>query len=253
MTTHVDEFQEEIFIVWIAVCLSPQRLDLVVDALDLPSRDAIGRMGKNSVEMRSKELSEPHQMSVPFFFSRRTFQAKIHDAVDVFHHAMFRLARKCLLQHLLDEIRHKQQPVLFEDALVPLHVPDITALDFRHGEDAAFPSEDFPLACFAVFPLQRRTAGHQDMPAALQASCSLVVSSILQAFLFVLPNLAHDLVVEVLEDVEIVEDHAEMRALLHERLLEIGVHVERDRFNVRHPFQADVLDEVIDDLLLLPL
>ena len=102
----------------------------------------------------------------------------------------------------------------FEDALVALHVPDVASLDFCHGEDAAFPAEGLPLARFAVFPLQRRTAGHQDMPAALQASCSLVIPSILQTFLLVFPDLAHDLVVEVLEDVEIVEDHAEMRALL---------------------------------------
>ena len=92
MAAHVDKFQEEIFIVRIAVCLSPQRLDLVVDTLNLPRRDAIGRMGKNSVKMRSEELPKPHQMLVPFFFSGRTLLAEIHDAVDVFHHAMLRLA-----------------------------------------------------------------------------------------------------------------------------------------------------------------
>jgi len=36
MTAHVDELQKEVFIVRIPVSLSAQRLDLVVDALDLP-------------------------------------------------------------------------------------------------------------------------------------------------------------------------------------------------------------------------
>ena len=190
-------------------------------------------------------------MAIPFIFSWRTLQAEIHDAVDVFQHTVLRLTRKRFLQHLLDEIRHEQQPVLFEDVFVAFHISDVAPLDFRHGEELAFLAEDFPLACFAILPLQSRAAGHQDMPAAFQISCCLVVPCILQAFLLVFPDPAHDLVVEVLEDVEVVEDHAEVRALLQERLLEVGVHVERNRFDVRHPFQANVLDEVIDDLLLL--
>ena len=210
-------------------------------------------MSKNSVKMRGEELPKPHQMPIPFFFSGRAFQAKIHDAIDVLHHAMLRLARKRLLQHLLDEVRHEQQSVFFEDALIALHVANVAALDFCHGEDAAFLAKGLPLARFAVFPLQCRTAGRQDMPATLQAFRGFVIPSILQTFLLVFPNLADDLVVEVLNDVEVVEDHAEVRAFLHESLLEVGVHVKRDRFDVRHPLQADVLDEVIDDLFLLSL
>ena len=36
MATHVDELQEEVFIVRISVGLPAQRLDLVVDALNFP-------------------------------------------------------------------------------------------------------------------------------------------------------------------------------------------------------------------------
>ena len=36
MATHVDELQEEVFIVRIAISLSAQRLDFVVDALLAP-------------------------------------------------------------------------------------------------------------------------------------------------------------------------------------------------------------------------
>ena len=57
MTAHVDEFQEEIFIIWIAVCLPTQRLDLVVDALNLSGGDAVGRMSEDSIEVRSEKLS----------------------------------------------------------------------------------------------------------------------------------------------------------------------------------------------------
>ena len=44
MAAHVDEFQKEVFIVRIAISLSAQRLDFVVDALNLSCRDVVGCM-----------------------------------------------------------------------------------------------------------------------------------------------------------------------------------------------------------------
>ena len=253
MTAHVDELQKEIFIIRIAVRLAAQRLDLVVDSLDLPSRDVIGRMRDDSVKMREQEFPKPHQARIPFFRALRTPQAKIHDAVDVSHHPALVPAGERFLEHLLDEVGREQQLVLGEDALVAAQVADAFALDFRHGKDFALLAEDFPLAGFAVLPFQRCTARGQDVLASLQHPCGFVISGILQALLLVLPDFAHDLVVEVLDDVEIVEDHPEVRALLHERLLEVRVHVKGNSIDMGHPFEADVLDEVVDDLLLLSL
>ena len=54
MATHVDELQEEVFIVRIAISLPAQRLDLVVDALDLSCRDVVDRVRDNPVEMANQ-------------------------------------------------------------------------------------------------------------------------------------------------------------------------------------------------------
>ena len=64
-------------------------------------------------------------------------------------------------------------------------------------------------------------------------------------------DLADHLIVEVLNDVEVVKDRLDMRALFLEGFLEVGVHVTGNRLDIVHPFQTDMLDEVIHDLLFL--
>ena len=83
MAAHVDELQEEVFIVRIAICLAAQRLDFVVDALDFSSRDTISRMRDDPIDVCHQKSPEPHQVRIACFSSLRASQAEIHDAVDV--------------------------------------------------------------------------------------------------------------------------------------------------------------------------
>ena len=50
---------------------------------------------------------------------------------------------------------------------------------------------------------------------------------------------------------EVVEYGLDMGTLFLEGLLKIGIHVTGNRFYMIHPFQADMLDEVVHDLLFL--
>lgn len=50
---------------------------------------------------------------------------------------------------------------------------------------------------------------------------------------------------------KVVKDRLDMRTLFLEGFLEIGVHVTGNRLDIVHPFQTDVFDEVIHNLLLL--
>ena len=50
---------------------------------------------------------------------------------------------------------------------------------------------------------------------------------------------------------EVIEYRLGMRALFFEGFLKIGVHIAGDSFDMIHPFQADMLNKVVYDLLLL--
>ena len=56
---------------------------------------------------------------------------------------------------------------------------------------------------------------------------------------------------KILDNVEVIEYRLYMRAFFFESLLKIRVHVGGYSFNAIHPFETDVLNEVIDYLLAL--
>ena len=58
---------------------------------------------------------------------------------------------------------------------------------------------------------------------------------------------------KILHDMEVVKYRLNPIASILERFLEIGVHVAGDGLDRVHPFQADMVDEVIDHLLFLPM
>ena len=68
-----------------------------------------------------------------------------------------------------------------------------------------------------------------------------------------LPDFTDHLVVEVLYDVEVIEHRLYPGAFFLKSLTEIGVHVVGDGLDRVHPFEADMVDEVIDHLLFLPM
>ena len=182
-----------------------------------------------------------------------TVGAEVQNLRDELQHARLVPAGIGFLQQLLDKVCGEQETVLLEDALVTLQIPDVPALDFRDGENLSLLAQNPAFLGFPILACQRLAAGCHDVLAVLQQPCSLQIAFCNQSLLFVFSNLSNDLVVEVLDDVEVVEDHAQMRAFLLERLLEIRIHVKGDSLDVGHPFQPDVLDEVVDDLLLLSL
>ena len=83
--------------------------------------------------------------------------------------------------------------------------------------------------------------------------CLLFLALFHESFELILANFADHLVVEVLHEVKVVEDRPDVRALFQERLFKIRVHVQRDGIDMAHPIHADMLDEVVNDLLLFPL
>ena len=137
--------------------------------------------------------------------------------------------------------------------MIALHITDIFTLNFCYRKKLAFLPENLAFAGFAILPLQRCTVRCQNVLAPFQQLSCLMVSCFLQAFLLVLADFAHDLVIEVLDDMEIIEDHPQVRALFLESFLEVRVHIKGNGFHMRHPFQPDMLDEIVDDLLLLSL
>ena len=102
-----------------------------------------------------------------------------------------------------------------------------------------------------VLLLERRTLGHENIPGLLQSLCSLDISGFIKAALLILANLADHLIVEVLDQMEVVKDRLDMRAALFKSFLEVGVHIAGDSLHTVHPFQTDMVNEVVDDLFLL--
>lgn len=52
---------------------------------------------------------------------------------------------------------------------------------------------------------------------------------------------------------QVVEYRPDVWAFFKESLFKIRVHVQRDGIDMTHPIHADMLDEVVNDLLLFPL
>ena len=50
---------------------------------------------------------------------------------------------------------------------------------------------------------------------------------------------------------EVIEYRLDMRTLFFKRFLEVGVHIAGDRFDMIHPLQTDMIDEIVYDLLFL--
>ena len=121
--------------------------------------------------------------------------------------------------------------------------------DLASIEQTAGRNDD--LAGFLVLGLKCLIAGAQNVLAPLEGLCSFFVSCFDQPTLLILPNLADHLVIEVLDDVEMVKDRLEPLTLFFKGLLKIRIHVTRHSFHVLHPFRADMLDEIVDDLLAL--
>ena len=54
----MEELEEEVIIVWIAITLAPQGLDFVVDPFDPAGRDVEGGMGDNALKMLVQNTAE---------------------------------------------------------------------------------------------------------------------------------------------------------------------------------------------------
>ena len=172
-------------------------------------------MRDDSVEVAHQKPPEPRHMLVA------AVDAEVQDFRDELLHARFVPAGIGFLQQLLDEVCGEQEPVLLEDALVAFQIPDGFAPDFRDRKDLSLLPENLALLGFTVFACQRFAAGGHDVLAVFQHLCSFQIAFLDQPLLLVLPDFSHNLVVEVLDDVEVVEDHAQMRAFLFKGFLEI--------------------------------
>ena len=137
---------------------------------------------------------------------------------------------------------------MLEQGLISLKLASL-ADDLTTIEQTACRNDD--LAGFRVPALKCLPAGAQDVLALFEGLCSFFVACFGQSTLFIFPNLADHLVIEILDDVEMVKDRLEPLTLFFKGLLKIRVHVTRHSFHVLHPFHADMLNEIVNNLLAL--
>ena len=127
------------------------------------------------------------------------------------------------------------------------------AVDILRPEQLAALTDLFAILCLLVPLLQRGTASGEDVPRPFQRRCALFIAFLQQPSLLVLTDSGDDVLVEVLDDVKVVEDDHDVRTLLGKSLRKVRVHVAGDALNAGEPLRADVLHEVIHDLLVLAL
>ena len=176
--------------------------------------------------------------------------AYIHDTDDILRHETLIGPQIGQSQFFLDQVKGKEELILFEQMIIALFISGFPDDVLCSEQTAPFVDHAF-LRGIDVLPLKRLSRCCQDIFCLLQCPGSLDVAFLIKATLFILTNFAYYLIVEVLDDMEVIEYRLDMGTLFLKRFLEIRVHVAGDGFDMVHPFQADMLNEVVHDLLLL--
>ena len=176
--------------------------------------------------------------------------AGLNDLAYLVDHVGFTRAAICLIQHVLHEVNGEQEFILLDQPLVLCPSPTLQDDGVSAQQLTGF-SKDLAGCRLRVSLGQGRSLGHEDITRPFQQLCGFMISFAFQASLFVLPDLADDLLIEVLHDVEMVEHNREMGAFLHECFLKIRIHVACNGDHALHPLKANVPDEGVHDILLL--
>ena len=243
-SAHVKQLQEEVFIIRISISLSAKSLDLVVDAFDFRRGYIIGGVSNDPFKMIAQQPLEPEQMGIA------GCMAHVHDTDDILRHGALVRPRIGQRQFLFDQVKSKEELILPEQLIIALFVSG-SAHDILCFKQTAPLVDHALLRGIGVLLLKRLPGGRQNILCFLQCPGSFDVAFLIKAALFVLTHFAYYLIVEVLDDMEVIEYWLDMGALFLKRLLEIGIHVAGDGFDMVYPLQTDMLYEVVHDLLLL--
>ena len=194
--------------------------------------------------MIAQQPLEPEQMGIA------GCMAHVHDTDDILRHGALVRPRIGQRQFLFDQVKSKEELILPEQLIIALFVSG-SAHDILCFKQTAPLVDHALLRGIGVLLLKRLPGGRQNILCFLQCPGSFDVAFLIKAALFVLTHFAYYLIVEVLDDMEVIEYWLDMGALFLKRLLEIGIHVAGDGFDMVYPLQTDMLYEVVHDLLLL--
>ena len=146
--------------------------------------------------------------------------AQIHDLADLPRHFGLVRQRVSRCQLFLNQVEGKEQLVFSKKGLVALHVTGLPN-DLWLREQRAASCDDLSLRCLLILSLKGLTGRGQDILRLLQLSGSLRLAFFQQALLFVLPDGADNLIVEVLDNMEVVKYRLDMRATLLKGFLKV--------------------------------
>lgn len=176
--------------------------------------------------------------------------ADVHDVNDLLRHAGFVCVLVSVVQFFLDEVEGEQESIFPKKCIVLLFITTL-ADDISRAEERTAVVNDAAGLGIQILLLERRTLGHEDIPGFLQSLGRFDIPALVKTALLILSDLADHLVVEVLDEMEVVEYRLNVGTAFLKRLLKVGIHVAGDSLHAVHPFQTDMVDEVIDDLFLL--